>query len=127
MKLSHRQNILAQLQTNAHINNISLKANKSLGFLRTNLKVSLIQIKTQTHFTFVRHILENSYTILDPYTFTQINQLEMFQCCAARYVLHRHHNTSSVTDMLQTLGWRSLSDRRNDAKLCMIYKIANGF
>ena len=56
-----------------------------------------------------------------------MNQLEMTQRQrhAARYVLHHHHNTSSVTDMLQTLGWRSLSDGRNDAKLCMIYKIAN--
>ena len=58
-------------------------------------------------------------------TATQINQLEMIQRRAARYVLDRHHDTSSVTNMLQTLEWRSLSDRRNDAKLCMIYKIAN--
>ena len=33
---------------------------------------------------------------------------------------------SSVTNMLQSLGWRSLSDHRKDAKLCMLYKIANG-
>ena len=70
-------------------------------------------------------MLENNCTVWDPYTATQINQLEMIQCRAAQYGLHHHHNTSSVTNMLQTLGWRSLSDRRNDAKLCMIYKIAN--
>ena len=79
--------------------------------------MSSIQIKTQAYFTFVRLILENSCTVWDPYTFTQINQLEMIQRHAARYVLHRNHNTSSVTDMLQTLGWRSISDKRNDAKL----------
>ena len=50
----------------------------------------------------------------------------MIQRHAAQYVLYRHHNISSVTDMLQTLGWRSPSDRKNDAKLCMIHKIANG-
>lgn len=118
--------ITSDLRWNAHINNICLKANRSLGFLRRNLKVPSIQIKTQAYFTFVRPIVENSCTVWDPYTLTQINKLEMIQRRAARYVLYRHHNTSSVTDMLQTLGWRSLSDRRTDAKLCMMYKIANG-
>ena len=113
--------ITSDLRWNAHINSNSLKANRSLGFLRRNLKVSSIQIKT-----FVRPIFENSCTVWDPYTATQINKLKMIQRRAARYVLHRHHDTSSVTNMLQTLRWRSLSDRRNDAKLCMIYKIING-
>ena len=118
--------ITSDLRWNAHINYISLKENRSVGFLHRNRKVSSIQIKTQAYFTFVRPILENSCTVWDPYTVTQINQLEMIQRRAARYVLHRHHNTSSVTNMLQTLGWRSLSDRRNYAKLCMIYRITNG-
>ena len=30
---------------------------------------------------------------------------DMIQRRAARYILHHHHSTSSVTDMLQTLGW----------------------
>ena len=117
--------ITSDLRWNAHINSISSKANRSLGFLRRNLKVSSIQIKTLAYFTFVRPILENSCTVWDPYTATQINKLEMIQRRAARYVLHRHHNTSSVTNMLQSLGWRSLADRRKDAKLCMLYKISN--
>ena len=118
--------ITSDLWWNAYINSISIKANRSLGFLRRNLKVSSIQIKTLACFTVVRPIPENSCTVWEPYTATQINKLEMIQRCAARYVLHRHHNTSNVINMLQTLGWRSLSDRRNDAKLCMLYKIANG-
>ena len=117
--------ITSDLRWNAHINSISSKANRSLGFLRRNLKVSSIQIKTLAYFTFVRPILENSCTVWDPYTATQINKLEMIQRRAVRYVLHRHHNTSSVTNMLQSLGWRSLADRRKDAKLCMLYKISN--
>ena len=119
--------ITSDLRWNAHINSISSKANRSLGFLHRNLKVSSIQIKTLAYFTFVRPILENSCTLtpLDPHTATQINKLEMIQRRAARYVLHRHHNTSSVTNMLQSLGWRSLADRRKDAKLCMLYKISN--
>ena len=34
------------------------------------------------------------------------------------------NNTSSVGDMLQQLKWRSLEDRRRDARLVMMYKIS---
>ena len=54
------------------------------------------------------------------------SKLEMVQHRAARYVLHRHRNTSSVTDMLQTLNWRSLESRRKDMRLCMMFKIDRG-
>ena len=47
----------------------------------------------------------------------------MVQRRAARYVCNRHHNTSSVTDMLDQLGWESLQERRARARLCMVYKI----
>ena len=33
---------------------------------------------------------------------------------------------SHVSDMLQDLGWRSLSQHRVDQRLCMVYKIVNG-
>ena len=32
-----------------------------------------------------------------------------------------HHNTSSVTDMLHTLGWTSLEHRRATSRLCTCY------
>ena len=50
----------------------------------------------------------------------------MVQRRAARYVCNRYHNTSSVTNMLNGLGWRSLQARRTDAKLVFLYKIVNG-
>ena len=43
----------------------------------------------------------------------------------ARYVTNRQRNTSSVGDMLQHLEWRSLEDRRRDARLVMMYKISH--
>ena len=47
----------------------------------------------------------------------------MVQRRAARFVTSRHHNRSSVSDMLEGLNWRSLEDRRKYARLCMLYKI----
>jgi hypothetical protein len=41
----------------------------------------------------------------------------------ARFVLSSQHNRSSVTAMIQRLGWRSLEDRRRDTRLAMLYKI----
>ena len=43
---------------------------------------------------------------------------------AARYVINRQRNTSSVGDMLH-LECRSLEDRRRDARLVMMYKISH--
>ena len=117
--------ITSDLRWNTHINNITSKANKTLGFLRRNLNISSTNIKAQAYKSLVRPIVEYGSSVWDPYTQSNINQLEMVQRRAARYVCNRHHNTSSVTNMLCTLGWRSLADRRRDARLCLLYKIAH--
>jgi hypothetical protein len=41
------------------------------------------------------------------------------------YVTNGKRNTSSVGDMLQHLKWRSLEDRRRDARLVMMFKICH--
>jgi hypothetical protein len=51
---------------------------------------------------------------------------ELVQRRAARYAGNRYHNTSSVTDMLQTLTWPTLQQRRLKTKLIiMFYKIVH--
>ena len=47
----------------------------------------------------------------------------MIQRRAARFVTNRYHNTSSVSNMIQHLNWRSLAHRRSDTRLIMLYKI----
>ena len=54
------------------------------------------------------------------------HKIEMVQRRAARWTLKKYHNTSSVSDMLQDLGWRSLEQRRADARLTLLYKIHHG-
>ena len=49
----------------------------------------------------------------------------MIQRRAARFVLNRHRNTSSVGQMLEELDWESLQQRRKVARLCMLFKILN--
>ena len=50
----------------------------------------------------------------------------MVQRRAATYVTNRHHNTSSVSSIIEDLNWKSLEDRRKIAKLIMMYKLVNG-
>ena len=66
------------------------------------------------------------YGILNPYTKANIEKVEMVQRRAARYALHRFHNTSSVTGMLNKLQWQSLEERRRQQRLEMMNKIHHG-
>ena len=50
----------------------------------------------------------------------------MRQRRAARGVTSRYSSYDTVTEMLRDLGWRSLENRRNDARLAMFYKITYG-
>ena len=112
-----------ELKWDSHISSICSKANKTLGFLRRNLKIKNSQLKEVAYKTYVRPILEYSSTVWDPSFVSHTKQLEAVQRTAARFVLHRYHNRSSVTDMIATLGWTSLEQRRKSSKLCMMYKI----
>ena len=100
-----------------------MKANKTLGFLRRNLKIPSIRIKEQAYFTLVRPLVEYASTVWDPFTQTDINKVEALQKRAARYVATNQRNISSVTNIIQRLKWRSLANRRKDARHVMLYKM----
>ena len=70
-------------------------------------------------------ILFNLYILV--YTFTKLTfNLFWYHFLSVnlKFVINRYHNTSSVTDMLQTLTWPSLQQRRLKTKL-MFYKIVH--
>ena len=89
------------------------KANKTLHFLQRNVQISCPRLKTTAYQTLVRTTLEYA-----------IHKIEMVQRRAARYILHRYHNRSSV--MLQHLYWLLLEVRRQHQGLAMPYKIHHG-
>ena len=69
------------------------------------------------------------YTIVLPFGIPHhkclINQLEMEQWRTARYVLGIYDPYASVTDMLVTLKWQTLAQRREHQCLILLYKIVN--
>jgi hypothetical protein len=97
-----------------HTNNIVANANKSLGFLKRNLKTSNTNIKSQAYLSLVRPKLEHACSVWDPHTAEHRNKIEMLQRRAARYACNRYHNTSSVTDMLQPgLYYNNVDSKQN--------------
>ena len=93
------------------------------------LKVSSCSLREQAYMGFVRPQLEYGSTIWDPRPGVENKgayKVEMVQRRAARWTLKRYHNTSSVTVMLENLGWRTLEQRRVDARLALLFKIYNG-
>ena len=117
--------ISQDLSWNNHISQVCSKANKTLGFVRRNLKINSPAIKAQAYKALVRPQMEYAATVWDPYTQKNKHQLEMVQRRAARWTLNRFHNTSSVTEMLGHLNWPTLETRRSEAKLVMLYKMVH--
>ena len=54
-----------------------------------------------------------------------IHLVERVQSRAARFVKSRYSRYSSVSDMLDVLGWPPLSQMRQEARLILFYKIIN--
>ncbi len=76
--------------------------------------------------TLVRPQVEYASAVWSPYTQHNIKKVEMVQRRAIRWVKSNYSTYDSVTQMQDSLGWRSLELRRADARLAMFYKIENG-
>ena len=67
--------------------------------------------------TYVQRIHERTYDRIKQHPLTHL---------AARWVSNDYSTQSSVKAMCGNLGWRSLENRRIDARLTMFYKIVYG-
>ena len=102
--------ITSDLKWNKHIANTAAKANRVLGFLRRNLKINSTDLKSTAYKTLIRPTLEYASCVWDPYTQTNIDQLEMVQRGSARFAPNRWDRTDSVTQMLSELEWCPLQE-----------------
>ena len=69
--------------------------------------------------------MEYGATVWDPYQKYNSDKVERVQRRAARFVKSRYTSYSSVSDMLEVLGWTPLSQKRQEARLILFYKIIN--
>ena len=77
---------------------------RTLAFLRQNLRVNSPKIKTLARFGLVRPLLENAATVWDPYTDKNIRKIEKVQRRAAHFVVRNCKGTASVGAILDELG-----------------------
>jgi hypothetical protein len=114
-----------KLTWNQHVDSTCRKANGTLAFLRRNIKSCPRSVRNQAYTTLVRPILEYAGVVWDPHTQRNIAKLEAVQRRAARFAVGDYGQTSSVTGMLDELGWPTLEQRRKEAKLVMLYRVVH--
>ena len=102
------------------------KANSKLSFFHRNLKGCPEKLKQTAYFSLIHCFLEYGATVWDPYQKYNSDKIERVQRRAARFVKSRYSRYSSVSDMIYVLGWTPLSQRRQEARLILFYKIING-
>ena len=115
--------ITSELGWSAHVDSTCNKANSTLGFLKRNMRRSPKGLKELAYFSLVRSKLEYSASVWDPDLVRDVNKLDMVQRRAARFVCNDYRYDSSVTAMLDQLGWRDLANRRKDIRLALLYKV----
>ena len=113
------------LEWGDHVNKIYSKANSTLGFLRRNLKACPLKLRETAYVAMVRSSLEYCSAVWDPFRQKDINKLEKIQRSAARFVTQNYIQNSSVTSLIQKLGWVDLQTRRTNSRLQCMFKIVN--
>ena len=105
-----------------HIQVIINKATKMLNFVKRTLYQCNAKVKVIAYTTLVRPTLEYATVVWDPYQQYLIDNIEMVQRRAARWVKNEYGTTTSVTAILKDLEWNTLSRRRQHSRLTLFFK-----
>ena len=97
--------------------------NNTRFFFRRNIRIHSESLKSSAYKVLVRPQLEYCSTVWCPFTDSNISKFEAVQRRAARWVKHDYGQTSTVIEMMQSLHWCRLDQRRIDNKLTFMYKI----
>ena len=115
--------ISSSLSWNSHINRIVSNANRTLNFVRRNIKTKMPKVREMAYNSIVRPQLEYASAVWDPNHKKRISKIEQVQRAAACLTVNNFEQKASVTEMVKNLGWRTLEQRRADARLCLFYKV----
>ena len=109
--------ICKNLSWNSHIDNITTKANRTLGFVKRNIQTKNKDIRTMAYNTLVRPQVEYASAVCSPHTKENNKKIEFVQRRAARWVSDEYSMQSSVKAMLGNLGSVSPSPKKGHGKV----------
>jgi hypothetical protein len=118
--------ISKDLSWNQHCDEVVAKANSTLTIVQRALGPCSKTVKETAYTSLVRPKLEYATAAWNPHTERNVNALEKVQRRAARFVCGDYRRTTSVTGLLQHLGWQSLEFRRLLSQTTLFYKIHTG-
>jgi len=122
-----RQSILESPSHQTYLGNATSTtlpiANSTLAFLRRNIRSSPSEAKAKAYNTYVRPSVEYASSVWSSAADSHLNQLEMVQRRAARFVRNDYSRQSSVTEMVTSLHLTTLQKRRDMARVTMLYNI----
>lgn len=114
----------SDLSFSTHIDNITAKASRTLGFLARNLRGCPERLRALSYTTLCRPNLEYAAAIWDPPpNSSEAGSIEKVQRRAARYTTNNYKRTSSVNNMLRRLEWEPLTSRRKNIRLTTLFQI----
>ena len=117
--------ISKNLKWSTYINKICNKVNSTLGFIRRNLKHCNRKFKETAYISLVRSLFDYSSTVWDLHLQKDIDRIENVQRRQARFIYSDYKRTSSVTAIINELGWKPLNERRKEQRLVLLFKIVN--
>ena len=114
-----------KLNRNAHVDQTSSKASRSLNFVRRNLKNCPTATRELAYNTYVCPQLEYATSIWNPQAARNINSLEKVNRCGVRFVKGDYHKRSSPSTMMKQRKWNTLHDHRCVNDLCQMHKVSH--
>ena len=118
--------ISSGLSWSPRIDRISKNATRTLSFVQRDVRTKNQKVRETAYNTLVRPQLEYAAPVWDPHTKEKVLQLEKVQRRAARWTTSSFDYRSSTTEIVNNLGWRTLEQRRADARLLSFFKIVHG-
>lgn len=105
------------LTWNDHISNTCTSAFRKLCLLRHKLKKAPSDVKLLCYNTLIRTKLEYACIVWDPYTKTNINNLERVQRKAVRFIFNKFSRFDSPTELMKTNHIEPLEMRRQKKRV----------
>ena len=71
-----------------HVENVAAKGNRTLGFIKRNIRECTKPVKAASYTTLTRPVLEYASTVWDPTTQSNLQTMEQIQKRAARFLMN---------------------------------------